>query len=476
MERRPASFLFEARATLSLAAPIMAGLVGHMLMGLADTLMIGRVGTRELAAAAFANNIFHMPLVGAFGLLTAVAVLSAHAYGASRPDRAGEVLRHGLSLALFSGLIAALVLWAGRAHLGFLRQPPEVVEAARTYLTLLGWSLVPLLGAHALKQFSEALNRPWIPMLILLGGVLLNIFLNWLLIYGNWGLPALGLDGAGVATLIARVATAAGMVAYLFSSAALRPFLPQRWLARFSWPFFREQLNLGSPVAVQHVLEVGAFATAALMMGWISAEAMAAHQIAITCAATTFMFSLGIGMAVSIRVGHAWGAGERERLRKVVHSGLGMTTVLMSGFALLFFLGATPIATAFTPSSEVIKLAAGMLLVAALFQVFDGLQVVALSALRGMADVKVPALTAVVSYWIVALPLAGLAGFIFGGGPIGIWFGLAAGLACAAGALIWRFERQSREAGARAESAGSCRESTAPFPVEPVHLGSPERS
>jgi MATE family multidrug resistance protein len=431
----------ESRRTLTLALPIVSGLVGQMLMGLTDTLMVAQVGTIPLAAAAFGHNLLNLPLVGGMGLLAAVAVLTAQAYGARVHDHTGEVLRHGLFIAGAAGLGAAAVVTFFRNRVGWLGQPAEVVAAAQTYLLLTAWSLLPALLSHALKQFSEALVQPWPPTLIMLGGVLLNIFLNWLLIFGHWSLPAMGLDGAGLATLLARIATALAMLAFIMRAPSLARHLPVRWFAGLSWTAIRAQIHLGTPVAAQHLLEVGAFVTAALMMGWINAEAMAAHQIAITCAATTFIFALGIGMAVSIRVGHAWGARAPRRLRRVGFSGLLITGVLMSGFAILFIFGGNAIAHAFSQSPEVVWMAAVMLFIAGFFQVFDGFQVVAICALRGMSDVRLPALVAIISYWLVALPLAGALGFLAGMSAAGVWIGLAIGLATAATILIWRFHR-----------------------------------
>jgi MATE family multidrug resistance protein len=331
--------------------------------------------------------------------------------------------------------------------LGWLQQPPEVFAEAQAYLLLVGWSMVPALLAHAIKQYCEALTLVWPPMFIFLGGVVLNIGLNWVLIFGHLGFPAMGLTGAGWATLVARGATLVVMIVYLCRARALRRWLPARWSGRLSARVFGELLTLGAPVAVQHVLEVGAFVVASFMMGWISAEALAAHQIAITCAATSFMFALGTGMAVSIRVGHAWGARDRVALRRVGFSGLAMTAMIMSSFGALFMLGGQGIAGLFTPGKEVVALAAGMLVVAAWFQVFDGLQVVSLCALRGMADVRAPAVIAVVAYWLVALPLGYLLGFMWGKGAVGVWIGLAAGLATAAVILMGRFHALTKVAG-----------------------------
>jgi len=202
-------------------------------------------------------------------------------------------------------------------------------------------------------------------------------------------------------------------------------------------------LGLGWPVATQHLLEVSAFVFAALMMGWLSAEAIAAHQIAITCAATSFMFPLGIGMAVCIRVGHAWGAGQFTRMRRIGFVGLGLAGAIMASFGLMFVAAGEPLARLFVASPPVVSLAAQLLLVAAVFQIADGLQVVAISALRGLTDVRVPALIAALSYWIIAVPLAYALAFPGQRGALGIWIGLATGLGAAAVGLSWRFHRKS---------------------------------
>jgi multidrug resistance protein, MATE family len=392
--------------------------------------------------------------VAGFGRLSAVGVRAAHAYGARRKAAAAQVIRHGLWLAVGGGLITGLLFGLARGHYGWLRQPPEVLAEAQTYLLLIGWSMLPTFVAHALKQFSEALTRVWPPMFILLGGVALNVLLNWMLIFGRLGFPPLGLAGAGWATLVARVVTAIGMLLFVVRSTGLRSWLPERWWAPLQPLVGNDLLALGTPVALQHLLEVGAFVAAALMMGWIGPVAMAAHQIAITCAATSFMLSLGLGMAVSIRVGHAWGSQDRARVRRAGSAGLLLTTAVMSVFALFFMFARYSIGGWFTPETAVVSVAAGMLLIAAWFQVFDGLQVVSLCALRGMTDVRAPALIAAIAYWLVALPLGYVLGFPLGQGPNGLWVGLAAGLATAAAILILRFHRLSNAIGSGTQADG----------------------
>lgn len=446
-------WLADLQRTLTLALPIMAGLAGQMVMGLTDTVMVGQLGTVPLAAVAYGHNLVHVPWVAAIGLVTAVGVLTSHAYGRQDPAGAGEVLRHGVWLSSLVGLACALGLVFGRYHVSWLRQPPEVVAASHDYILWVAWSLIPGLVSIVLKQFCEALNRPWPTTLILLGGVVFNVGLNWLWIFGHAGFPALGVEGAALATLVSRVTIAVGMAWFVCRDARLRRWGPTRWLAPWSPRSFLAQLRLGSPVALQHLLEVGAFVVGSLMMGWIGAGALAAHQVAMTCAGTTFILALGFGMAVGIRVGHAWGAGEHDRLLWIGCSGLGFTALFMSGFGLMFATLGHWIAAAFTPAGEVVALATVLLLVAGFFQTFDGLQVVSLSALRGMADVRLPAALAVLAYWVVALPCAYLLAFRFDLGAVGIWVGLAAGLATAAATLIGRFIRLTVRRGGPAPNA-----------------------
>ncbi len=438
----------EARLTFKLGLPIAFGMVGQMMLGIADTAMIARVGVLPLAAGALVNTVAHIPLVVGMGMLAAISIRTAHSYGANRPTDVAEWLRHGLLLGALAGLFSGVSLtWLGN-HLHRLGQPADVVAAADAYLLLFGWSLLPALISHSAKQVCEALNDPWPPMLILLGGVLLNIFLNWVLIFGRLGAPALGLEGAGIATILARVAMMIASILYVLSAERLRKFRPVNWLSGWSLRRLKDLFQLGFPVAIQHLMEVGAFVFGAIMMGWISADAMAAHQIAVTCAATAFIIALSVGLAVSVRVGHAWGARMFGRLRKIAYGGLSMGVGAMSLCAILFFLGGRMIGGWFVESEPVIQLVAALLIVAGFFQIADGTQVVMISALRGIGDVRVPTAIAALAYWVIALPVAYVFAFPLGYGAVGIWIGLAAGLGTAAIGLTWRFVIRSRPASA----------------------------
>ena len=428
---------------LALSFPIMSGMLAQMLIGLSDTIMVGRVGVVPLAASAFVNALAHLPLVFGVGLLSSVAVLSAQAYGAQERKEAGEVFRHGLLLGTMAGLITAASLVCLRPLVHWFGQPADVIAECGPYLTLFGISMLPILVAQVCKQFSESLNRPWMPTIIMLGGVILNILLNWIFIFGHWGAPAMGLEGAGWATLIARTAIAAALLVYVCNGKAFRAFRPSKWLIPLAWNRLSRLLHLGWPVAAQHLMEVSAFVFAAIMMGWISADAIAAHQIAITCAALSFMFALGTGMAACIRVGHAWGSGQLQRMRRIGFIGVLLAASIMACFAVVFIAAGNPLARLFTNSVTVISLAVSLLMVAAIFQLADAVQVSAICALRGLADVRVPAIIAVLAYWAVAVPLGYTLGFQLKLGAVGIWIGLTAGLLVAAVSLLWRFHRKT---------------------------------
>lgn len=432
------------RATLALAVPIMAGQLSQMLMGVTDSVMVGRVGVVPLAASAFANSLLSVPFLAGIGLLQCVSVRAAQAHGAGDRQETGEVLRHGLVLAALCGVLTALVVLVLGTQLHRFGQPPEVVEESRAFLLLVGASLLPMYVAMSLRQFSEALDHPWPPMLIMLGSVALNAGLNWIFIYGNLGAPAMGLAGAGLATLLARVVTAAAIFFYVLRARRFDGALPAGWLRPLHPARIGSLLKIGVPASGQLILEVSAFTLAAIMMGWLGAVPLAAHQIALTCCATTFMAPLGIAMAATIRVGQALGAGERARLRNIGGSAMALGALVMGACGVVFALAGGAIARGFVDDASVTTLAASLLIVAAFFQCADGLQVIAAGALRGLSDVAVPTLICLVAYWVVFLPFAWFTAFHLGYGALGIWTGLALALAVAAILLVGRFLLQTR--------------------------------
>lgn len=436
--------LRELRPTLRLAAPITAGQVGQMLLGVADTVMVGHVGTLALAACSFANNVLMVFAIAGFGVLTAVSVRVSHAHGAGATDAMARAFHAGIGLSVIGGVICAAAMHLIYPVFHHLGQAPGVVEEARAYTLIVAWSLLPAWLTASARNYLESQSRPWPAFWIIFGGVVLNVVLNWILIYGNLGAPAMGLEGAGWATLISRVVSIGGLIWFVLAG---RSAPSVRWKADLDW--WREQwalLRLGVPTGLQLLSEVGAFSAAALLIGHLGAIPLAAHQIAITCAATTFMFPLGISMAATVRIGQALGSGRAELLRPIGAGAWLIGSMVMTAFTVVLFTSGHLIARAFVSDPAVIAIAAQLLIIAGIFQLVDGVQVVGSGLLRGLRDTKVPMWINIVAYWVIALPLGGWLTFSRGDGAAGMWSGLAWGIAFASVFLVLRFMAKTRAA------------------------------
>lgn len=433
------SFIHESRLTLRLAVPLMIGQLSQMLLGVVDTLMVGKLGVTELAALTFANSLFYVPFIFGIGLLSSVSVFSSNARGSNDAAKARASCLDGMWMALWIGLLLFGVAWFLSMRLHWFHQPPEVAASMVGYFRILMASMVPALASIALKNHADALNRPWPPFWIFLGGVLLNVALNWFLIYGNMGFPKLGFEGAAWATLIARTAILLAMLVWL-RHVGLKDWVPESWLRLGKLAGMKKLMSIGAPASLQMLSEVAAFSVTGLIMGRFGRDAMAAHQIAITLAGLAFMVPLGLSMALTVRVGEAHGAGESHRLSPIVCSGWILLFVYALMAAGSFLLFGREMALAFTSSAEVAGIAASILVIVGIFQVFDGLQVGSSSMLRGLHDARMPALIGFVAYWVAGLPMAAWLAFRGGLGAPGLWWGLAIGLfvACATlGPRLW---------------------------------------
>lgn len=434
----------EIRPILRLAFPLIIGQLGQMLLGVADTVMVAKVGVTELAALTFANTLFYVPFVFGIGILTSVSVRTANARGSGDSIAARSSCRHGLYIAIALGALLLLASVAFAPHLSILGQPSEVAARTPRIFLILMASLIPGLASISLKNHADALNRPWPPFWIFLGGVCLNVGLNWLLIFGHWGFPKLGLEGAVWATLIARWTIALAMLLWLSIEKSLRDWVPHRWVRAPIFTDLRHLMVLGWPASLQMLSEVGAFSAAALLVGHFGTVALAAHQVALTCAATAFMIPLGLSMALTVHIGEALGAGDRQRLRTIVLAGWFLATGFAVITAALFLIFGGALSHLFVDDAGVISLSASLLVVVGVFQVFDGMQVASSSMLRGLHDVRLPAVMGFVAYWIVGLPCGALLAFGPLPGPRGIWWGLAIGLAMAAltlGPRLWKLTK-----------------------------------
>lgn len=442
------SLVHESRFTLRLAFPLIIGQLSQMLLGVADTVMVGHLGVTELAALTFANSLFHVPFVFGIGLLTGVSVFTSNSRGAGDAAGARGCCRHGLYLATALGLVLFAVSWGISMNLGWFGQPAEVTARTTVFFRIVMASMIPALASIALKNHADALNRPWPPFWIFLGGVALNIALNRVMIHGEFGWPALGLEGAAWATLIARCAILFAMLVWLMRARGLREWIPFRWFRAPDFHDLGRLLAVGFPASLQMGCEVAAFSLAGLIMGSFGEIAMAAHQITITLAATAFMVPLGLSMALTVRTGEAYGANDFKRLRPIAISGWLLGASYSIPAAVLFLIFGKTLAAWFIREPSVIALSGTLLWIVGLFQVFDSIQVVSSAMLRGVRDARVPAVMGFVSYWMVGLPVGALLAFGFRLGATGVWWGLAAGLFVAAFTLSPRMWKRSEDPGA----------------------------
>jgi MATE family multidrug resistance protein len=440
----------EARPTLALAVPMIIGQLGQMLMPLIDAAMVGRLGVTPLAAVAFGNLIVWIPMIAGFGICVSVHVLVASAHSAGEREEAGEILRHGLGLAIAYGFICSVLLQLGLNWLDAMPHvEPEVIAASKPFIMWIGWSVIPVLGYTAVKNYCEAKNRPWLPLVVLSASVVLNVFLNWILIFGNCGAPAMGAAGAGLATLLSRLAAWAALFLIVQFSPELRAAWSGGALARLSRERLRRMLMIGGPSAGQILFEVGVFNLATLLMGMLGKVVLDAHQIALNIAAVAFMVPLGLSQAAGIRVSQAVGAGNYGAARRIGWNSLGLACGFMAlcGLSVLIVRHQLPhifLKSDTADARNAMALASTLLLWAAAFAVFDGAQITSLGILRGLRDVRVPTAISFTGNWLVAAPLAWYWGWVKGWGGPGVWAALALGVMVVALLLVGRFAVISR--------------------------------
>ncbi|UYL07712.1 MATE family efflux transporter [Bdellovibrio sp. SKB1291214] len=434
----------ESKLLLKLAGPIIIGQLGQNLIQLADTVMVGHLGPVALGASAFASSVFIVFLIFGLGMLAPMTAMFAHAQGQEDHPRGGTLLGHSLLVALGIGVVLTSVLMGLLPYLHIFGQRAEVLEAGAAFYQVITWSIIPSLIYQAYKQFTDGLGRTKVAMYVMLAGVVINVVGNYLLINGHYGFPKLGLVGAAWASLAARVLMMLTMICYVHFHPQFKKHLVNPWLRSFDKQTLQNIIRLGIPSGFTFFFEVGAFASCAVMMGWFGAIPLAAHQIALSLASTSFMVTMGIGISSSIRVGFELGRGDYKMAR---HAGL--TAILLGGAymtlcGLGFFVLRHWLPTFYVSDPDVIAWAAQFFVVVALFEIFDGVQAVAIGALRGMSDTQWPGVIAFFAYWIMGLPGGYYLAFHLGVGPIGIWIGLLIGLIFASILLTYRFHRLSQ--------------------------------
>lgn len=431
--------------TLKLAWPIIVGQLSHIALGVIDSAMVGRLGADPLAAVSVSVGLFSILMVFGIGVSFAISPLTAIERGAGNSVEAEKILKNGVINGLTVGAILVVLMLVVAAMLPWMNQTKEVTAYAIPYLQILAVSMLPIMMFQSFRQFSEGLEIMYPALLIGLSMIPLNTFGNWLLIYGNWGFPAMGIEGAAWATVLTRFVAAAMMAAYVMFNRRFQAYRQLAWRAAIDAAVIKRLLALGIPGGAQLIFETSAFALAAVMIGWLGSKALAAHQIAINLASISFMVAIGISSASAIRVGHAQGQSNFLKVRNIGKSSFFMAGGFMALCGLVFIGMRYSLPALYIDDQEVINQAAQLLLVAAAFQIVDGIQAVGVGLLRGMEDVKRPTLYVMLAYWVLALPLGGLLAFTFDMGVLGLWIALALGLAASALLLSYRFFRLTRK-------------------------------
>lgn len=443
----------EFRYNLKLSFPVILGMLGHTFVAFADNIMVGQLGTAELAAVSLGNSFVFIAMSLGIGFSTAITPLVAEADGAGNKANGKNALKHGLVLCTVLGLSLFGLILLSKPLMYMMDQPPEVVDLAMPYLDLVAFSLVPLIMFQAFKQFSEGLSQTRYPMYATILANVVNIFLNYLFIFGSFGFPKLGVVGAAIGTLASRIVMVIYIWALLKKKKKFQDYVTGLNFRRIEKKVLKKIIALGFPSAMQMFFEVAIFTAAVWLSGVLGKNAQAANQIALNLSSMTFMVGTGLGVAAMIRVGNQKGLQNFHELRRIAQSIFLLAFLFEIVFAGLFLIFRYWLPTVYldvgdvanhADNMEVIALAAQLLLVSAFFQISDGMQVVVLGSLRGLQDVKIPTFITFIAYWIIGFPISFYLGLHTSLESTGIWIGLLAGLTASAIMLYIRFNYMTK--------------------------------
>tara|TARA_B110000208_G_scaffold68623_1_gene88688 strand:- start:7576 stop:8955 length:1380 start_codon:yes stop_codon:yes gene_type:complete len=438
----------EFKYNWKLAAPVMLGMLGHTFVSFVDNIMVGQIGTAELAAVSLGNSFMFIAMSIGIGFSTAITPLIAEADSANNFDRAKSTFKHGLFLCTVLGIVLFLGVFFAKPLMYLMKQPKEVVELAIPYLDLVAFSLIPLVVFQALKQFSDGMSMTKYPMYATLIANIVNVVLNYLLIFGKFGFPELGIVGAAYGTVISRFIMLAYLWWLLANKERSRALVTNIKFFVLEKLMLRKLINLGAPSAMQMFFEVAIFTSAIWLSGLLGKNAQAANQIALNLSSMTFMVAMGLSVASMVRVGNQKGLRNFKALRRIAFSIFLLGILLAVFFGAVFFLFHKSLpkiyvdfndVTNYADNLEVVAIASQLLFAAAIFQISDTIQVIVLGALRGLQDVKIPTIITFISYWVIGFPISFFLGKEEMYGSFGIWLGLLAGLSTAAVLLYLRF-------------------------------------
>ena len=423
-------------------------MLGHIFVSFADNIMVGQLGAAELAAVSLGNSFFFIAMSLGIGFASAITPLVAEADSAKNSLGVKNALKHGLILCAILSVLLYLLMLLAIPVIHYMKQPLEVVELAIPYLYIISISIIPLVVFEALKRFSDGLSNTKYPMYATIAANIINIIINYLLIFGSFGFPKLGIVGAGIGTLVSRIIMIFFLSLIFMKRDKFKPYVLNIKFRIVDSLIFKKIINIGFPSALQMLFEVGIFTAAIWMSGVLGKNFQAANQIAFNLSAMTFMVGVGLSVAAMIRVGNQKGLSDFIELRRIAFSVFMLTVLIEMFFAVMFLVFRDWLPTIYLDTenlsktlenTEVILIASKLLLIVALFQIFDGLQVVILGALRGMQDVKIPTIITFVSYWLIGFPISFYLGIYTPLKSTGIWIGLLISLVCASIMLYLRF-------------------------------------
>ena len=444
-EMKLSNYTSEFKNNLKLATPVMMGSLGHLLVGLIDDIMVGRLGPIELAATSLGNSLIFIALSIGIGFSFAITPLIAETDAKGDTKRGRLIFQHGILLTTIMGVAMFIMLLFIKPVLNYLDQPEEVVVLAIPYYEIVAFSMIPLMIFQGFKQFTDGLAETKYAMYATITANIVNVVLNFALIYGIWIFPRLELVGAAIGTLISRVAMVFFIYIVLIKKDKFAVYMQRIKFAEIKKEILKRIVALGFPTALQMLFEVGLFVASVLLAGTLGAYSQAANQIALKLASTTFMIAVGIGVASTVRIGNQKGLQNYYELRRIAISNFLLIFLIMFGFSFMFIAFKDILPYMFTDNLEVIGIASSLLIIAGFFQLSDGLQAVVLGALRGLQDVNIPSLLTFVAYWIIGFPVCFYLGRVLEMGTFGIWIGLLTALTSSAILLLLRFNYLSNK-------------------------------
>lgn len=427
--------------TITLATPVVISQVGQVVVQLADNAMVGQLGAQPLAGVSFANSVFFLFFVFCMGLPMGLTPIVGELYSNGEHRKAGNSLQNSLLLCGIFGILIFGVMMGIRPLMAHMGQDNDVVVIATPYFYYLAWSIIPMMIFASFKQFLEGVGSTRIAMNIVLISNVINIGLNYLLIFGNCGFEAMGAAGAGLATLISRIVMPIIMLMYIGWDKRFNRYISFFSETAFSIKSILTQLKVGIPISSQMTMEVASFSLSAIMIGWIGVNELAGSQVSLVVAHTAFMILIGLTAATTIVISHYWGVKDIESIKVGAIVSYRMAFAYNCFTAILFIALRNQLPLLFTSDPAVIKVASTLLIIGGLFQIVDGLQIISLGILRGMKDVRYPMWVAFFCYIVINLPVGYLLGFVFNLGAPGVWMGFIAGLGLASVLLIMRYRK-----------------------------------